>query len=183
MEEIKVEKEENILGTEKIQKLIIKFSIPCIISLLVNALYNIVDQIFIGWGVDYLANGATNVVFPLTMICLAFSLMIGDGASAYLSLKLGEKKKEESGADIKATEGEETAAAGRTEKEKLTLVYIGPSLPAGQLKSNKIFIGTMEEIEKELEAVNDLITESGLEPEEVVEVLQQYLENREEAAS
>ena len=65
----------------------------------------------------------------------------------------GEKKKEESGADIKATEGEETAAAGRTEKEKLTLVYIGPSLPAGQLKSNKIFIGTMEEIEKELEAV------------------------------
>ena len=65
----------------------------------------------------------------------------------------GEQKKEESGADIKATEGEETAAAGRTEKEKLTLVYIGPSLPAGQLKSNKIFIGTMEEIEKELEAV------------------------------
>ena len=95
-----MEKEENILGTEKIQKLIIKFSIPCIISLLVNALYNIVDQIFIGWGVDYLANGATNVVFPLTMICLAFSLMIGDGASAYLSLKLGEKKKEEAGKGV-----------------------------------------------------------------------------------
>lgn len=87
--------EENILGTEKIGKLIRKFSIPCIISLLVNSLYNIVDQIFIGWGVGYLGNGATNVVFPLTMICLAFSLMFGDGASAYLSLKLGEKKKEE----------------------------------------------------------------------------------------
>ncbi len=90
-----MEKEENILGTEKIGKLIKKFSIPCIISLLVNSLYNIVDQIFIGWGVGYLGNGATNVVFPLTMVCLAFSLMFGDGTSAYLSLKLGEKKKEE----------------------------------------------------------------------------------------
>ena len=87
--------EENILGTEKIGKLIKKFSIPCIISLLVNSLYNIVDQIFIGWGVGYLGNGATNIVFPLVMICLAFSLMFGDGSSAYLSLKLGEKKKDE----------------------------------------------------------------------------------------
>ena len=90
-----MEKEENILGKEKIGKLIRKFSIPCIISLLVSSLYNIVDQIFIWWGVGYLGNGATNVVFPLTMIGLAFSLMFGDGSSAYLSLKLGEKKKEE----------------------------------------------------------------------------------------
>ena len=90
-----MENEENILGTEKISKLIKKFSIPCIISLLVNSLYNIVDQIFIGWGVGYLGNGATNVVFPLTMVCLAFALMFGDGTSAYLSLKLGEKRKEE----------------------------------------------------------------------------------------
>lgn len=90
-----MEKEENILGTEKIGKLMIKFAIPCVISMLVNALYNIVDQIFIGQGVGYLGNGATNVVFPLTMICLAFALMIGDGSSAFLSLKLGEKKKEE----------------------------------------------------------------------------------------
>ena len=90
-----MEKEENILGKEKIGKLIRKFSIPCIISLVVNSLYNIVDQIFIGWGVGYLGNGATNVVFPLTMICLAFSLMFGDGSSAYLSLKLGENKKDE----------------------------------------------------------------------------------------
>ena len=79
----------------KIGKLIRKFSIPCIISLLVNSLYNIIDQIFIGWGVGYIGNGATNVVFPLTMIGLALSLMFGDGASAYLSLKLGEKKKAE----------------------------------------------------------------------------------------
>ena len=90
-----MEKEENILGTEKIGKLIRKFSIPCIISLLVNSLYNIVDQIFIGQGVGYLGNGATNVVFPLVMVGLAFSLMLGDGACSYLSLKLGEKKKEE----------------------------------------------------------------------------------------
>ncbi len=90
-----MENEENILGREKIGKLMRKFSIPCIISLLVNSLYNIVDQIFIGWGVGYLGNGATNVVFPLTMICLSFALMFGDGSSAFLSLKLGEKKKEE----------------------------------------------------------------------------------------
>ena len=87
--------QENILGKEKIGKLILKFSIPCIVSMLVNSLYNIVDQIFIGQGVGYLGNGATNVVFPLVMIGLAFSLMFGDGASAYLSLKLGEKKKKE----------------------------------------------------------------------------------------
>lgn len=86
---------ENILGTEKISKLILKFSVPCIISLLVNSLYNIVDQIFIGWGVGFLGNGATNVVFPITMIALSFSLMLGDGAGAFLSIKLGEKKKDE----------------------------------------------------------------------------------------
>ena len=90
-----MEAEENILGKEKIGKLIKKFSIPCIISMLVNSLYNIVDQIFIGQGVGYLGNGATNVVFPLVMVGLAFSLMFGDGASAYLSLKLGEKKNKE----------------------------------------------------------------------------------------
>lgn len=95
-----MENEENILGREKIGKLIRKFSIPCIISLLVNSLYNIVDQIFIGWGVGYLGNGATNVVFPIMMICLAFALMLGDGSSAYLSLKLGEKKKDEAGKGV-----------------------------------------------------------------------------------
>ena len=72
-----------------------KFSIPCIISMLVNSLYNIVDQIFIGWGVGYLGNGATNVVFPISIVCLAFALMFGDGASSFLSLKLGQKRKEE----------------------------------------------------------------------------------------
>ena len=60
--------------------------------MVVNALYNMVDQIFIGWGVGYLGNGATNIVFPIVVVCLAFSLMFGDGTSAYLSLRLGEKK-------------------------------------------------------------------------------------------
>ena len=87
--------EQSNLGTEKIGKLLIKFAIPCIISMVVNALYNIVDQIFIGWGVGYLGNGATNIVFPIVVICLAFSLMFGDGTSAYLSLRLGEKKQKE----------------------------------------------------------------------------------------
>ena len=59
-----------------------------------------VDQIFIGWGVGYLGNGATNVIFPITILCMAFSLMFGDGTSAYLSLKLGEKKKKEAGQGV-----------------------------------------------------------------------------------
>lgn len=88
-------KEENVLGYEKIGKLIRKFSIPCIISLLVNSLYNVVDQIFIGWDVGYLGNGATNVVFPITIIGVAISTMLGDGAANFFSLKLGEKKKDE----------------------------------------------------------------------------------------
>ena len=77
-------------ATEPIGRLIVKFAVPCVISLPVNSLYNIVDQIFIGWGVGYLGNGATNVVFPITIIALALSMMIGDGGAAYLSLKLGE---------------------------------------------------------------------------------------------
>lgn len=80
----------NPLETEKISKLIVTFAIPSIISMVVNALYNIVDQIFIGQGVGYLGNGATNVVMPLTVIVIALSLLVGDGAAAYLSLKLGE---------------------------------------------------------------------------------------------
>ena len=77
-------------ATEPIGKLITKFAVPCVVALLVNSLYNIVDQIFIGWGVGYLGNGATNVVFPITIIALALSVLIGDGGAAYLSLKLGE---------------------------------------------------------------------------------------------
>lgn len=77
-------------ATEPIGRLIVKFAVPSVIALLVNSLYNIVDQIFIGWGVGYLGNGVTNIVFPITIIALALSMMIGNGGAAYLSLKMGE---------------------------------------------------------------------------------------------
>ncbi len=82
----------NILGTEAVGTLLAKFSIPGIAALVVNALYNIVDQIFIGQGVGYLGNGATNVIFPLSTFAMAFALMIGDGAASYMSLMLGKKQ-------------------------------------------------------------------------------------------
>ena len=82
------------LAEEPIGKLMMKFAVPCILSLLVSSLYNIVDQIFIGRGVGYLGNGATNVVFPITVIALAIALMIGDGCAAYLSLCQGKKDAE-----------------------------------------------------------------------------------------
>lgn len=86
--------QQNPLATEKTGKLMAKFAIPCIISMLVNSLYNIVDQIFIGQGVGYLGNAATNVAFPLVTISMAFALLIGDGAAAYFSLKLGAGERE-----------------------------------------------------------------------------------------
>ena len=84
----------NALKYEKIGRLILKYSIPSVISMVVNALYNIVDQIFIGQGVGYLGNGATNVILPFTIIVIAFALLLGDGAAAYLSLKLGQDDSE-----------------------------------------------------------------------------------------
>ena len=79
------------LERESLGKLMIKFSVPLIISLLVAALYNIVDQIFIA-NADYLGsngNAANNVVFPMTVIALAFTIMIGDGCCAFVSISLG----------------------------------------------------------------------------------------------
>ena len=90
--------EENILGTEKIGKLVMKFAVPCVISMVVAALYNIVDQIFIGWSeAGAYGNAATNIVYPLTVFALGFALLVGDGASANFSLFLGagEDKKAE----------------------------------------------------------------------------------------
>ncbi|MBS6182865.1 MATE family efflux transporter [[Clostridium] innocuum] len=82
------------LAKEPIGKLMLKFSIPCIMSLLVSALYNIVDQIFIGRGIGYLGNGATNVVFPITIIALSLALLVGDGCAAFLSICQGKKDEE-----------------------------------------------------------------------------------------
>ncbi len=83
------------LGTEKISKLLLTFSIPCIISMLINSVYNIVDQIFIGQGVGTIGNAATNVIFPIVIICNAIASLIGNGCAANLSLRLGEKNYKE----------------------------------------------------------------------------------------
>lgn len=81
------------LGTEKISKLMIKFSIPCVLSLLVSALYNIVDQIFIGNSeLSTLGNAATGVVFPIFIIAQAFAWCFGDGCAAYLNICQGKNE-------------------------------------------------------------------------------------------
>lgn len=82
------------LGTERIGKLMRQYAIPCIISLLVGALYNIVDQIFIA-NASYLGsygNAANTVVFPLTVVALAIAVMVGDGCCAFVSMALGRKE-------------------------------------------------------------------------------------------
>ena len=86
----------SFLETEKIPKLVRKFSLPCVISLLVGALYNIVDQIYIA-NATYLGsngNAANTVVFPLTVVALAIAVMLGDGACAFVSLSLGKGNEE-----------------------------------------------------------------------------------------
>lgn len=80
------------LGTEKIWKLMLKFSVPCILSLLVSALYNIVDQIFIGNSeLSALGNAATGVVFPIFVVSQAFAWCFGDGCAAYLNICQGRR--------------------------------------------------------------------------------------------
>ncbi len=82
----------NPLGTEKIGKLLRNFTVPSIISMLAIAVYNIIDQIFIGQGVGYLGNAATSVVFPMMSLCMSVSILLGSGASAYAALKMGAGK-------------------------------------------------------------------------------------------
>lgn len=83
---------QNPLGYEKLSKLLKSFAIPSVISMLVSSLYNIVDQVFIGQGVGYLGNAATNVAFPLTTICVAIALLIGIGSASRFSLNIGAKQ-------------------------------------------------------------------------------------------
>lgn len=85
----------NPLGTQPIGQLLAKFAIPSIIAMLVSALYNIVDQFFIGRSVGMLGNAATNVAFPLTITCTAISLLCGIGGSANFNLAMGSGKKED----------------------------------------------------------------------------------------
>lgn len=89
------------LGNENIPKLIKKFAIPCVISMIVAALYNIVDQIFIGWSeAGAFGNAATNIVYPFTVVSLAFALLVGDGVAALFNLSLGAKDKEKANKSI-----------------------------------------------------------------------------------
>ena len=83
------------LGSEKIGRLVRHFAVPCVISMLVAALYNIVDQIFIGWSsAGAFGNAATNIVYPFTVLALGLALLVGDGSAAMFSLALGEQDKE-----------------------------------------------------------------------------------------
>lgn len=79
----------NPLGTERIGKLLKSFAIPGIISMVINSLYNMVDQIFIGQGVGMLGNGATNIIAPISTVAIALSSLFGDGLATYFSLNLG----------------------------------------------------------------------------------------------
>lgn len=90
-----MEREANPLGYKSIRSLLFMFSVPAIISCLINSVYNIVDQIFIGQGVGYLGNAATTVAFPIMTILLAFGTLIGAGSSAYAAIRLGEQEEEE----------------------------------------------------------------------------------------
>lgn len=93
--ETQTNKKENPLGYEPVGKLLLQFAVPSTISVLVNSVYNIVDQIFIGQGVGYLGNAATTVTFPIITIIMAFATLLGSGGSAYAAIKLGQKKEEE----------------------------------------------------------------------------------------
>ena len=90
--EVIIMEQNNYLGTEKVGVLLKQFAIPCIFSLIISCLYNIVDQIFVGNGVGYLGNAATGVIFPITVIGWGVSLLFGDGAAADLSVSFGKNE-------------------------------------------------------------------------------------------
>lgn len=83
------------LGSERVGTLLLKFSIPAIIGMLVNALYNIVDRIFVGRGVSPLAISGIVIAFPITIVIMAFGMLVGIGASALVSIRLGQQRKDE----------------------------------------------------------------------------------------
>ena len=121
-----MEQNQSALATEKLGKLMGRYAVPCIISLLVGALYNIVDQIFIA-NASYLGsygNAANTVVFPLTVIALAVAVMIGDGCCAFVSLSLGQGSKQAAGNSVGLSVGM-TVVSGLL----LCAVYLAFSTP------------------------------------------------------
>lgn len=85
----------NILGEEKIGKLLLKFSVPAIIGMLVNAFYSVVDRIFVGRGVGPEALSGIAISFPIPLIIMAFSMLVGIGATSLISIRLGQHRKED----------------------------------------------------------------------------------------
>lgn len=85
---------EERLGKEKVGRLLVSYAVPSIISMLVGALYNIVDQLFIGQGIGMLGNAATNVAFPLTTLCTSMALLFGIGGASNFNLAMGAREKE-----------------------------------------------------------------------------------------
>ncbi len=119
------EQKPNMLGTMPIPQMLRKFTIPGIISSLVNAIHNIVDQIFIGWGVGDLGMAAVNVSFPLATIVTALSALLGMGGAARFNLAIGRGKQEE---------------AGKTAGNSLLLmVLIGTAIGVGAI----VFLGPL----------------------------------------
>ena len=120
---------ENPLGFEKIPVLLRRFALPSITSTLVSSLYNIVDQIFIGQGVGYLGNAATNVSYPFSTICLAIALLVGIGSASRFSLCLGQQKPDQAakvagnGVVLMAVAGLIYAALGELLLEPLLKIF------------------------------------------------------------
>lgn len=85
---------ENPLGSEPVSSLLRRFAIPSVIAMLVSALYNMVDQLFIGHSIGVLGNAATNVAFPLSMVCTSIGLLCGIGGAANFNLCMGRKDPE-----------------------------------------------------------------------------------------
>ena len=97
MEDVIKEQDKNPLGVESIHRLLVKFAVPSMIAMIVSALYNIVDQFFIGRYVGELGNAATNIAFPLTTSCTAIALLCGIGGASAFNLAMGGGKKDEAG--------------------------------------------------------------------------------------
>ena len=87
---------ENPLGSEPVSTLLRRFAVPSVIAMLVSALYNMVDQLFIGHSIGVLGNAATNVAFPLSMVCTSIGLLCGIGGAANFNLCMGRREPEHS---------------------------------------------------------------------------------------
>lgn len=130
----KIIQDQNPLGTAPIGGLITKFAVPAIISMLVSALYNIVDQIFIGQGVGMLGNAATNVAFPVTIFSTAAALLLGIGSASNYNLEMGAGR-EEKASGIAGTGLSMLAICG-TVLAVFVLIFLNPLL--------RLFGGTPE---------------------------------------